>query len=277
MKISRYITGILLAIAALSQGAAAQAGQGCKPAAKATAAFEQDGVQGTFVLMNTRTGQRLCHNPKRAETGLLPASTYKIPNALIALESGVASGADFPLAWNQKRNPRQPWWPQAWAGDQTLQTALPNSVVWYFQELARRINPQRMQAYVDRFDYGNRNITGGIDQFWLTGGLRISALQQVDFLDRFYSRTLGVSDRATDVVKKAIILEKEEGYTLSGKTGMAGFGEASMKVKTGWLVGYLETSDNTYIYAMNMDVDQGHGPELRMKITKAIMQDLGLI
>lgn len=277
MNLPRYLNALMLAFAGASLGATAYAGPGCKPEPRASAAFAQAGVQGTFVLMNTRTGQRLCHNAQRAGTAMLPASTYKIPNALIALETGVASDGDFKLAWNPRRDPRQSWWPAEWARDHTLRTALPNSVVWYFQEIARRINPQRMQAYVNRFDYGNRDISGGIDQFWLTGGLRISALQQVDFLSRFYSRTLGVSDSATDVVKKAIVLEKEDGYTLSGKTGLVGFGDKGVKTYTGWLVGYLETGDNTYIYAMNMDVDAAHGGALRVQITKDILQRMGLI
>lgn len=91
----------------------------------------------------------------------------KVQNTLIALETGVASGFDFALAWDSVAAPQQSWWPAAWARDHTLRTALPNSVVWYYQELARRIGAQRIQRYVDGFGYGNRDISGGIDQFWL--------------------------------------------------------------------------------------------------------------
>src|SRR5690606_19074699 len=142
-------------------------------------------VQGTFVLLDLQTGERVVHDAERARTGFIPASTFKIPNTLIALETGVASGAEFFLAWDSVAAPREDWWPDAWARDNTLRTALPASVVWFYQELARRIGAERMHEYLERFGYGNRDISGGIDQFWLTGGLRISAEEQVDFLRRF--------------------------------------------------------------------------------------------
>ena len=132
-------------------------------------------VEGTFVLSNTETARTVCHNQERARTRFLPASTYKIPNTLIALETGVATGSNFPMAWDSTIAPRQPWWPEIWNQDHTLRTALTNSVVWYYQELARRIGAPRMQKYLDQFAYGNRNISGAIDQFWLSGGLRTSA------------------------------------------------------------------------------------------------------
>ncbi|WP_193089068.1 class D beta-lactamase [Advenella sp. FME57] len=248
----------------------------CIDSPKVTAVFEKAAVQGTIALLNTKTGEVICHNSARANRPYLPASTYKIPNTLIALETGVASGADFSLDWNQKRNPRQAWWPAVWAKDQTLNSALSNSVVWYYQELARRINPQRMQQYVDQFRYGNRDISGAIDQFWLKGKLKISALEQISFLQHFYFQQLGVARRNTNIVKQAIVLEKTPSWTLSGKTGMVGFGDAK-DVALGWLVGYVETANNTYIYAMNMDITKTVGAQLRLEVTKSVLKELGLI
>src|SRR5690606_907372 len=108
-------------------------------------------VQGTFVLLDLRTGERVVHDAERARTRYVPASTYKIPNTLIALETGVASGADFALAWDSTTAPRESWWPDAWARDHTLRTALPASVVWFYQELARRIGAERTRDYLERF------------------------------------------------------------------------------------------------------------------------------
>ncbi len=125
---------------------------------------------GAFVLFDAQTNQTICHNAERAGTEFLPASTFKIASTLIALETGVATGPDFALAWDSTVTPRQPWWPATWARDHTLRTALPASVVWFYQEMARRIGPARMQEYLDAFGYGNRDISGGIDQFWLTVG-----------------------------------------------------------------------------------------------------------
>lgn len=277
MKHSLIIRAIGTAMAVLIfTCASAYANTECVDSPKAAAVFEKAAVQGTIALLNTKTGEVICHNATRANRAYLPASTYKIPNTLIALEMGVATGADFRIDWDQQRNPRQAWWPAAWARDQTLGSALPNSVVWYYQELARRINPQRMQKYVDQFDYGNRDISGAIDQFWLKGKLKISALEQIAFLQRFYSQQLGVARRNTDIVKQAIVLEKTPSWTISGKTGMVGFGDAA-DVKLGWLVGYVETADNTYIYAMNMDITEAAGAQLRLEVTKSVLRELGLI
>src|SRR5690606_25194157 len=118
----------------------------------------------------------------------------------------------------------------------TLRTALPASVVWYYQELARRIGAERMQAYLDRFEYGNRDISGGIDRFWLDGGLAISPVEQVRFLERLYRGELGVSEETTALVKELLVLEETPTFRLSGKTGWAGLGTEGAQ-EVGWLVG----------------------------------------
>lgn len=234
------------------------------------------GVEGGFVLLDGQTGQMTRYNPQRVRTRYLPASTFKIPHSLIALDSAVAGGPDFALAWDAVSAPRQAWWPASWARDHTLRTALPNSVVWYYQLLARRIGPQRMQTYLERFDYGNRNIAGGIDRFWLTGGLRISPEEQVEFLRRFYFGELGVSARSTEIVKSLLILEKTASYRLSGKTGWAGFGDLTAP-QTGWLIGYLERDRRVYFFATHIDILRDNDAKARLAITKSVLRDLELI
>ncbi|SHI27405.1 penicillin-binding transpeptidase domain-containing protein [Pollutimonas bauzanensis] len=273
-----HLFGKLAAICgmALLAAAPAYAAQSCKEDPAMDRAFADAGARGTFVLLDGQTGALACHDAARARSGFLPASTYKIPNSLIALETGVASGPGFALPWDSRRNPRQDWWPQAWARDQTLATALPNSVVWFYRELARRIGPARMQAYVDKFGYGNRNIGGSIDHFWLTGDLRISALQQAQFLQRFYTEKLAVSHRSTQIVKDAIVLESTPAYRLSGKSGWAGMGEAGAR-QTGWLVGYLERGEKVYFYALNMDMSKPAQGPARLALAKAILRGRGLM
>lgn len=233
-------------------------------------------VQGTFVLLDLQTGERVVHDAERARTGFIPASTFKIPNTLIALETGVASGAEFFLAWDSVAAPREDWWPDAWARDNTLRTALPASVVWFYQELARRIGAERMHEYLERFGYGNRDISGGIDQFWLTGGLRISAEEQVDFLRRFLLGELGVSEASTSLVKELLVLEETPTYRLSGKTGWAGLGVGDAP-DIGWLVGWLERGEDVYVYALNIDIATPADAAARLRITKAVLAELGLL
>jgi len=240
------------------------------------ARFREEQVEGTFVLLDGQTGAFQRHDEARAAQRYLPASTYKIPNSLIALETGEAKGKDYEIEWDSKRAPRQPWWPAAWAQNHTLESALQNSAVWYYQEIARRIGPERMQAYVDRFNYGNRDISGGIDKFWLTGSLRISANEQVEFLRRFYVNQFGLSERTVQMTKDMLVLEQTPDYRLSGKTGWAGFGEPGA-TQTAWLVGYLERQGGVFYFAVNVDVKKSQDAAARMKIVRGVFGDLGLL
>jgi beta-lactamase class D len=149
-------------------------------------------------------------------------------------------------------------------------------VVWYYQELARRIAPERMRAHLAQFQYGNQNIGGGIDQFWLRGDLRVSAEEQIDFLRRFYTGQLGVSQRSTEIVKKIMVLEETPEYRLSGKTGTAPIGGGT---EIAWLVGYVEGQGRVYYYALNL---QGQGVAVwdrarRVAVTKEILRELGVL
>lgn len=233
-------------------------------------------IEGAFVLLDPQAGRLVVHDSARARTRFLPASTFKIANTLIALETGVASGPDFALAWDSVSAPRQGWWPGSWARDQTLRTALSASVVWYYQELARRTGPERMRSYLARFGYGNGDISGGIDQFWLTGGLGISPLEQVEFLRRFYLGELGVSERSTAIAKELLVLEETPAYRLSGKSGWAGLGEAGAS-QIGWLVGYLERGDDVYFFATEIELRTGADAPARLGITKGVLRELGLL
>lgn len=234
-------------------------------------------ADGTFVLVDGRSGRTIWYNPQRARRRFVPASTFKIPNSLIAIETGVAGGPEHLIAYDAAAAPAQPWWPAAWSRDQTMRTAIRDSVVWYYQELARQIGPRRMQAYLDRFDYGNRVISGGVDVFWLRGGLRISPVEQVAFLRRFYFGQLGVSDRTTAIVKDLITLEETPDYRISGKTGTA---ELTPTRELGWLVGYIERGDAVWFYALNMEgerVWEDWPPSRRLELVRTILRELRII
>lgn len=238
--------------------------------------FDDEGVSGTFVLLNAQEGRLVVHDPERANAPFLPASTYKVPHALIALETGVADGPEHLIRWDPSLHPDQAWWPEVWAQDHTLESAVKNSVVWYFQEVAGSVGQDRMQRYVNQFNYGNKNLSGGIDRFWLTGGLRTSAMEQVQFLQRFYHGELGVSKESTELVKNMLLLEDAPGYRLSGKSGWVGLGEESIE-QMGWLVGYLERQNEVFFYALNLDIAQPEDAAARLTVTKGILDELGLM
>ncbi|WP_425054286.1 class D beta-lactamase [Pseudomonas abyssi] len=277
MELARIACGVFAALSlCMTSAGYAQTRLTQESGSHLDALFAAHDVQGTFVLFDPKQDQWVYHDETRAHTQYLPASTFKIPNSLIALETQVASGPDFQLAWDSDKDPRASWWPASWTESHTLHTALQQSVVWYFQEIARQVGQTRMQSYVDQFDYGNRDISGGIDQFWLTGDLRISAEQQVSFLERFYQGELGASQTNVNAVKAMLVLEETPQYRLSGKTGWVGFGETGQP-QLGWLVGYLERGEDVYFYAMNIDLEQQGDGAKRLAITKEAFKRLSLM
>lgn len=236
--------------------------------------FQDSGLVGTMVVSDEPSGRIFLHNPERARTPFLPASTFKIPNTLIALETKVVDGPDFTLNPSQAGANTQHWWPTSWNQEHSLRTALRNSVVWYYQELARRIGPNRMGQYLARFDYGNGNRSAGIDRFWLEGSFGISAEKQVEFLKRLYYGKLGLSERTTRIARDLLILESTEEYRLSGKTGWLNFDDPK-KPQLGWFVGYVERADRVTFFAMNIDMKGGEDAKARLAITKAVLRELG--
>jgi beta-lactamase class D len=234
--------------------------------------FTEAGTAGTFALLDPSDGGRIVVTDReRAEAGFLPASTFKIPNSLIALETGVVADADgtmFP--WDKVVRDFD-----AWNQDHTLRSAFKASAVPVFQDIARKIGPERMQHYVTAFDYGNRDIGGApIDSSWLNGNLRISALQQIDFLHRFYRGELPVSKQNQDVVRDIMLLEVSELGTLRGKTGAVGIGLASgAKATLGWLVGWLEHGPSKpYFFALNLDVHEPKQLAMRLPLVKTLLK-----
>jgi len=161
------------------------------------------------------------------------------------------------------------------------------SCVPCYQQIAREVGEKRMKSFLKKFKYGNRDISGGIERFWLDGGLRISADEQIEFLKRFYTGKLPVSLRSTEIVKKMLIFDKQPNYTLSGKTGLqlglspAGVPKLSIPVspKLGWFVGYLEQNGSTYFFAAN--IESANPPDnfsaARIEITKKILKRIGLL
>ncbi len=234
--------------------------------------FAAAGVNGTFVLLDQPTGRLLVHDPaqdpSRSARAYLPASTFKILNSLIALDTGVAKGPEEFMAWDGVKR-EFPGWNQ----DLDLRQAFAVSAVWYFQALARRIGPQRMAAGVARAGYGNADIGGAIDRFWLDGNLRVSALEQVDFLRRLAAGTLPFAARSQEIVRDLMALERGEGYVLRAKTGWA----ARVDPQIGWLVGWVERPDGARFFALNIDMPTPEAAKARFTVARAILKEQGLI
>jgi beta-lactamase class D len=230
--------------------------------------FFDAGTVGTFVAYKTDDYLIIASDKERSGAAQLPASTFKIPNSLIALETGVVADPDKDIfKWDGVTRSIE-----AWNKDHTLRSAIAVSAVPVYQEIARRIGQERMQKYVDLFEYGNRDIGGGIDQFWLTGNLRIDPMQQVDFVDRLRRGVLPVSKRSQDLVCDILSVTKVGDATIRFKTGLLGaeVGRPSL----GWLVGWVEKGSDRTVFALNLDVREPRHTEARMTIAQQCLADI---
>ncbi len=221
--------------------------------------FTANKVNGTLVLYDLKNQKNYVHNKKRANKGFLPASTFKIPNSLIGLETKAVKDENEIIKWDGVERSFE-----SWNRDHSMKTAIKVSCVPFYQEIARRIGKTQMQQWINKINYGNKNISEKIDDFWLVGNLRITAFEQIDFLKNLYANKLPFSENTLKVVKEILILEETEKYILRGKTGWA------TKEKVGWWVGYLETGNNVYFLAMNIDMPDESYIFKRLFITNSV-------
>ena len=230
--------------------------------------FSDAGTVGTFVGYKVDDYLIIASDKVRSGEGKLPASTFKIPNSIIALETGVVQDPDKDIfKWDGVTRGIE-----AWNRDHTLRSAIAASAVPVYQEIARRIGEARMQKYVDLLEYGNRDIGGGIDQFWLTGGLRIDPIQQIDFVDRLRRGVLPVSKRSQELVRDILPVTKVGDATIRAKSGLLGAEQG--KPSLGWMVGWAEKGSQQTVFAMNMDVRDANQIAARMTITQQCLADI---
>ena len=199
---------------------------------------------------------------KACAVRLSPASTFKIPHALIALETGVITPQTL-QQWDGTKYANR----AAWERPHTLESAIQNSVLWFFQRTAVKIGAARMRTFLERFHYGNIDTSGPPDQYWINGKLQISADEQVEFLQRFYAKRLGVATPHYDTVMRAMVEPAggvqnatgvhalttpwSSGTELTAKTG-AGMALLDPEVRVSWLVGRLSVNGRHYIFASNV-------------------------
>jgi beta-lactamase class D len=233
--------------------------------------FDEAGTTGTFVLMDLSADRTTLVDPARAAQRFRPASTFKIPNSLIAFDTGAVRDDQEVLPYGGKPQPLKQW-----EHDMPLPEAIRLSAVPIYQEVARRIGPARMQAYVDAFDYGNRQIGSEIDQFWLRGPLEISALEEARFTSRMALQQLPVQPRTWEMVRRMLRLDPEPqdgDAVIYGKTGWA----TDHKPAVGWWVGWVEREGHVYAFALNIDMPTMADANKRIPLAKALMRALGVL
>ncbi len=237
----------------------------------ARASIDATGFVGAVLVYDLNENAYLAGHAERVDRRLIPASTFKIFNALVALETGVIVDQHAVIKWDGITRKRR-----ALNRDLDLQAAFRLSAVPHFQELARRIGPQRMQQFIDAVGYGNGNLSGGIDAFCLTGDLRISPREQVDFLVRLYRGTLPFSPTTMAMVKDMMVSEQTPEHTIRSKTGWAVLPEAE---NVGWWIGWIERKSGVHVFATVLEArapDPTFGPA-RQAVTRQVLGQLGVL
>jgi len=214
-------------------------------------------------------------NTPRLSERLPPCATYLVPHMVIALGTGVLKENELPFAFDASKYTDSQDWPASWRREQTFDSALKDSVRWYAQELAVKMGSARITQNLKRLKYGNADITGGLDKFWMSSSLLVTSFEQIDFMKALRDGKLGFNPRINKLVQDAMVVEKTVDYTIYGK-----YGSCPMPNGTylGWLVGYVESAGKVWYYALNLDgksVADFSG--VRLDIVKGSMIELGFL
>jgi beta-lactamase class D len=239
--------------------------------------FADDGTAGVFVAYDVAGHSLMANDAQRSMQAILPASTFKVANSIVALETGVVADPDKDVfKWDGVTRAFPDW-----NRDHTLRTAIAASAVPVYQEIARRVGHERMQALVDKLDYGNRDIDGApIDYFWLSGNLRISPLQQIEFLDRLRRGALDVSKRSQDLTRDILPVTKIGSAVVRAKSGLIGVDDKSPNgavSSVGWLVGWAERDSRKTVFALNLDIREPRHIASRAKLAQQLLGDIGAV
>jgi len=259
----------------LSLCAAVTAGLGLPAAARARPVrerddlrrlFEEQGVAGTFVLHELAGDRTTTVNGERAARRYIPASTFKIANSIIALETGVVQDENEVIPYGGRPQPFK-----AWERDMSMREAIAASSVPIYQEIARRVGLERYRDWLARLDYGNRQTGAVLETFWLDGPLQITALEQARFVAALAQQRLPVSARSQRIVRDILRLEASHSRGLYGKTGWC----SSTTPQHGWWTGWVERGEDRFVFALNMDMALADAPK-RIAIGKRLLAELGV-
>lgn len=226
--------------------------------------FKNKKINGTIVIFSLDGEKTYFHNEDRAKSRFLPASTFKIPNTLIALEESAVADEKEIIKWDGK-NREVP----SWNKDQSMETAFPSSCVWFYQELAKRIGKDKYESYLKKIKYGNEQAGPEITTFWLNGDLRISAFEQIDFLKKVYAREYPFKASSYEMLKKLMIVEQTSSHTIRAKTGWT--------QNIGWFTGYVESGGKVWFFATNIEITTPKDLPLRQEITFGALRLKGII
>lgn len=230
--------------------------------------FDQAATQAVFVTYDGQELQRYGNDLARADHAYIPASTFKILNALIGLEHQKASTTEL-FKWDG--TPRAY---ASWQKDMNLAEAMQLSNVPVYQELARRIGLVLMQHELNRIGYGNQNAGAQVDDFWLKGPLKITPTQQVQFVYALATQQLPFDPQVQQQVKQMLLVEQRGGTKLYAKSGWG----SAVTPQVGWYVGWVEQADGKITaFALNMRMQDGDDVDERKHLSLDILDKLELM
>jgi len=229
--------------------------------------FTDAGVNGTIVVVDERKSPATTHlyDRERAARRYSPASTFKIPHTLFALDAGVVADEFQVFKWDGVK--------RTFAGhnqDQTLRSAMRYSTLWVYEGFARQIGEPKARVYLRGIDYGNADPTTSKGAYWVDGNLRISALEQVAFLRKLYRNALPFKVEHQRLVKDLMVKQATSDWILRAKTGWEG--------RYGWWVGWVESSEGAVFFALNIDTPRRtEDLPKREQIVRAVLKSMDLL
>ncbi|PXV90229.1 bla regulator protein BlaR1 [Lachnotalea glycerini] len=224
------------------------------------------GYDGSFVLYDLENNVWEIYNKDYATLRSAPNSTYKIFIALFGLETGIITREQSQMKWNQEIYPFE-----TWNTDQDLNSAMKNSVNWYFQSINSQIGFQTVKKYIQEIGYGNQDINGDFSSYWMESSLKISPIEQVNLLKKLYRNDFGFSTENVQALKDAICLSSSTQGSIYGKTGT---GQVNGQNINGWFIGYIELSGHTYFFSTNIQAESDATGSKAYEIALSILSDL---
>ena len=221
---------------------------------------------GSFVLYDNHLDSWKIYNLEEANKRIPPDSTYKIYDALLGLESGIITPEHSSMAWNGEHFSYS-----AWENDQDLNSAMQNSVNWYFQTMDSQLGLNKIQEFLNEIEYGNQTTSSNLKLYWSDFSLKISPIEQVELLKKFNTNGFHLHSQNVLSVKNAIKIVGTSDGTFYGKTGTGCIDGQDIN---GWFIGYIETSDNSYYFATNIQSDSNATGKKALEITSAILKKL---
>lgn len=239
--------------------------------------FEDCTANGSIAIYDNHQHQWILSDTLDNKKETLPASTFKIINMLIALETKTITSENDIVQWPGKTDTLKYGYRPDIYHDMSVKEAFEVSAGWVFVELAKKIGKDNYMKFLSKSQYGNLDLSHTDEDFWNFGQFAISPINQVEFLKNLYNDHLPFSKRNLDIVKNVMVTERNSDYVIRSKTGWT----RDRGMNTGWWVGFIENQNGTYFFATRLLQDRKFNSanfgSCRKDITKSVFKNLGIV